>query len=91
MSKIKIGNRDAGRGQSPGHSDTQASSEKELFEAIRDELDAVKLGTTIAQADATVASGSYVQAQIQTIVDLANALKVALNAIAALVDKFDKK
>lgn len=90
MGNPKIGKRDAGAGLSAGHADANRSSYEDILKAIRDELTAVKGGATITQADATVASGSYVEAQVQSIVDLANDLKTKLNAIAGLLNTFDK-
>jgi len=75
MAKIKIGNREAGKGLSKGHSTADSSSDQELFEAIRDELDA-KGG--ILSPDAT---------DLATAITLVNEMKAALNVIA----KFDKK
>ena len=85
----KIGKRD-GAGLSTGHGNASQSSDRKLFLAIREELTALKAAGTITQADANAQTGAYVQADVQSIADLANALKAALNGIAALVEKFEE-
>ena len=89
MATLKVGERHAA-GLSRNHASKSQSSDKDLFNAIREELDAVASSSAIAQADAGVAGGTYNQAQVQTIVDLANALKTALNSISNLVKKYEK-
>ena len=86
---LKIGERKAA-GLSEGHANKRQSSDKALFGAIRDELSGMQTASTVAQADANAQTGSYVQADVQSIADLANANKAALNAIAAVVELFEK-
>ena len=85
----KIGNR-KGAGLSEGHANKSQSSDKALLGAIRDELSALQAAGTVAQADANAQTGAYVQGDVQSIADLANANKAALNAIANIVKLFEK-
>lgn len=80
MALPKIGNRDAA-GVSKGHANNSQSSDKDLYGAIRDELDATKAAGAVTQADAT---------DLASAIALANANKVALNAIVAVTAKFTK-
>lgn len=80
---LKIGNLgEGGQGISEGHKGAGVSM-KELFDAVRDELDAMKSAGTVTQANAATQGGGYVQADVQSIADLANDLKVKMNALVA--------
>ncbi len=80
MGKPKIGSRE-GVGLTEGHTNKNQSSDKELFEAVRTELDAIKAGLAVTEPDAT---------DLPTALTLLNDIKVKLNAIAALVSEFEK-
>jgi len=86
---LKIGKR-LGAGLSTGHTNKSQSSDKDLFGAIRDELDAIAIASGVAQADANAQGGAYVQGDVQSIADLANANKAALNTLAATIKLFEK-
>ena len=77
----KIGIREAGTGISEGHSSKSVSSNQKLFEAVREELTSIKAGCTISTLNAS---------DLPTVIALANDMKIALNNIAAIVDKFEK-
>ena len=85
----KIGDR-KGVGLSEGHANKRQSSDKALLGAIRDEITALQSASAVAQADANAQTGAYVQADVQSIADLANANKAALNAIANIAKLFEK-
>lgn len=80
MGKPKIGSRE-GVGLTEGHSSSSQASDKELFTAARAELDAIKAGLEVTEADAT---------DLPTAITLLNDIKVKLNAVAALVSEFEK-
>ena len=80
MGKPRIGSRD-GVGLTEGHSSSNQASDKELFEAVRTELDAIKAGLEVTEPDAT---------DLPTALTLLNDIKTKLNAVAALVAEFEK-
>ena len=75
----KIGKRD-GAGLSEGHRNSQQSSDKALFEAIRAEID-LRNVATIASADAS---------DLATAITLVNEIKDALNAASSAAKQFEK-
>lgn len=75
----KIGERKAA-GLSEGHANKNQSSDKDLFGAIREELDGIK-NLAITSIDAV---------DLPTCIDLANEIKGKLNAVAVLAKKFEK-
>ena len=80
MGKPKIGSRE-GVGLSRGQSSGSQASDQELLGAVRSELDQIKAALSVATADAT---------DLPTAITLVNDLKDKLNAVAALVDEFEK-
>ena len=80
MGKPKIGSRE-GVGLTEGHSNSSQASDKELFTAARTELDAIKAGLAVMEADAT---------DLPTAITLLNDIKAKLNAVASLVSEFEE-
>lgn len=80
MNKPKIGSRE-GAGLSKGHATSGHASDQELFIAMRTELDEIKTQLSVTTPDAT---------DLPTAIALVNAIKVKLNAVAALVAEFQK-
>lgn len=77
----KIGNREGGAGQSAGHSSGSVSSNQELFEAIRNEFDAIKDIGLAVENDATDLASALL---------LVNELKVKWNSLINLTKEFEK-
>ena len=90
MATKKIGSRE-GAGLPQGNANTQQSSDRELWDALRDEMTALEAAAAVTQANALAPGASYVQAEAASAADLANALKTAMNAMAAVVKTFAKK
>ena len=80
MALPKVGKRE-GAGLSKGHTTKNQSSDADLYNAIRGELDATKAAGVVTQANAS---------DLASAIALANANKVALNAIAAVAAKYTK-
>jgi hypothetical protein len=80
MNKPKIGTRD-GAGLSQGQASSSQASDKDLFIAVRTELDEIKSQLAVTTPNAT---------DLPTAIALVNAMKVKLNAVAVLVAEFQK-